>query len=295
MVHIPVLQKEVIEHLDPKANENFIDCTIGGGGHSIIILKKNGPKGKVLGIDRDFNQIKNSKLKIKDFKQRLVLVCDNFLNLKKIVDQYEFKNVSGILFDLGMSSWHLEKSKRGFSFKGEESLDMRYGGEDQNHLTAEEIVNEYPQKEIERILKEYGEERFARIIAKQILKERNIKQIKTNLQLVEIIKKAVPSRYKYDRMHFATRSFQALRIAVNNELENLKKALPQAFEILLPKGRLVVISFHSLEDRIVKNFFKQSDKNLLRILTKKPIRPSDEEIKINPRSRSARLRTAVKI
>lgn len=295
MVHIPVLQKEVIEHLDPKANENFIDCTIGGGGHSITILKKNGPKGKVLGIDRDFNQIKNSKLKIKDFKQRLVLVCDNFLNLKKIVDQYEFKNVSGILFDLGMSSWHLEKSKRGFSFKGEESLDMRYGGEDQNHLTAEEIVNEYPQKEIERILKEYGEERFARIIAKQILKERNIKQIKTNLQLVEIIRKAVPSRYKYDRMHFATRSFQALRIAVNNELENLKKALPQAFEILLPKGRLVVISFHSLEDRIVKNFFKQSDKNLLRILTKKPIRPFDEEIKINPRSRSARLRAAVKI
>lgn len=295
MVHIPVLQKEVIEHLDPKANENFIDCTIGGGGHSITILKKNGPKGKVLGIDRDFNQIKNSKLKIKDFKQRLVLVCDNFLNLKKIVDQYEFKNVSGILFDLGMSSWHLEKSKRGFSFKGEESLDMRYGGEDQNHLTAEEIVNEYPQKEIERILKEYGEERFARIIAKQILKERNIKQIKTNLQLVEIIRKAVPSRYKYDRMHFATRSFQALRIAVNNELENLKKALPQAFEILLPKGRLVIISFHSLEDRIVKNFFKQSDKNLLRILTKKPIRPSDEEIKINPRSRSARLRAVVKI
>ncbi|MDI6591538.1 MAG: 16S rRNA (cytosine(1402)-N(4))-methyltransferase RsmH [Patescibacteria group bacterium] len=299
MIHIPVLQREVLKYLDPKPNENFIDCTIGEGGHALAILEKNKPNGKVLGIEIDpqlyenlkASEIKNQKLKI---KKRLILVNDSFVNLKETVEREKFKSVNGILFDLGLSSWHLEESKRGFSFLRREPLDMRYNLK--NPLTAKKIVNCWSEKEIEKILKEYGEERFARSIAKAIVETRKLKSIETTWQLVKIIKKAVPSWYRHRRIHFATKTFQALRIAVNNELNNLKKALPQAIEILNPKGRLVVISFHSLEDRIVKNFLKEKFKeNSITILTKKPIRPSKQEIEINPRSRSAKLRAVLKI
>ena len=290
-MHIPVLQKEVIQYLDPKPNQNFIDCTIGEGGHSLAITERISPNGRVLGIDWSPELIQELKI-----KNNLVLVCDNFVNLRSVVEKYKFKPIHGILFDLGMSSWHLEESGKGFSFQREEPLDMRYNL--QNQLTAEKILNYWSKFEIEKILKEYGEEKFARQIAKVIIEERKIKPIKNTLQIVEIIKKAVPKRYLDQKIHFATRTFQALRITVNDELNNLKKALPQALEILEPKGRLVVISFHSLEDRIVKNFFKQQTREGLpkiKILTKKPIRPSIEEIKINPRSRSAKLRAAQKL
>jgi len=290
-MHIPVLQKEVIQYLDPKPNQNFIDCTIGEGGHSLAITERISPNGRVLGIDWSPELIQELKI-----KNNLVLVCDNFVNLRSVVEKYKFKPIHGILFDLGMSSWHLEESGKGFSFQREEPLDMRYNL--QNQLTAEKILNYWSKFEIEKILKEYGEEKFARQIAKVIIEERKIKPIKNTLQIVEIIKKAVPKRYLDQKIHFATRTFQALRITVNDELNNLKKALPQALEILEPKGRLVVISFHSLEDRIVKNFFKQQTMEGLpkiKILTKKPIRPSIEEIKINPRSRSAKLRAAQKL
>lgn len=195
--------------------------------------------------------------------------------------------MQGILFDLGMSSWHLEESGRGFTFLKDEPLDMRYSLE--NDLTAEEIVNNYSQEKIEKILKEYGEERFAKRIAKRIIQTRP-RKIKSTFQLVEIIKKAVPG--KRTKIHPATRTFQALRIAVNDELNNFKKALFQAVEVLEKGGRIVIISFHSLEDRIVKNFFKDSNLN---ILTKKPVISSQEEIKINRRSRSAKLRAATKV
>jgi len=295
MVHIPVLQKEVLEYLDPKPNENFIDATIGNAGHTLTILERNIPAGKVLGIDADPEIIKNTKYSIQNtvYKNRVILVCDNFANLKEIVKQEKFKSVQGILFDLGMSSWHLEESGRGFSFLKNESLDMRYNP--RNPLTAARIVNYYSSQEIEKILKDYGEERFAKKIAQKIIEIRKIKPIETTSQLAEIVKSATPHWYHRKKIHPATRTFQAIRIAVNDELNNLERALPQTLEILKPGGRLVVISFHSLEDRIIKNFLKEKAKeNILKILTKKPINPSLGEIKINPRSRSAKLRAAQK-
>ena len=297
-MHIPVLQNEVLKYLDPKPNQNFIDATIGEGGHSAAILEKNAPKGKVLGIELDpelYEKLQAAKLKVKNekLKNRLILVNDSFVNLKEIVKRERFLAVSGILFDLGMSSWHLEESGRGFSFLKNEPLDMRYSP--QNPLTAEKIVNYWSKPEMEKILEEYGEERFAKKIAEEIIEARQSKPIKTTSQLVEIIKKAVLSRYRHQKIHFATRTFQALRITVNDELNNLEKALPQTLEILKPGGRLVVISFHSLEDRIVKNFYRDSSPEKLKILTKKPIRPTPEEIKINPRARSAKLRAAIKL
>jgi len=286
-MHIPVLKKEVLEFLNPQPNENFIDCTINGGGHAVAILEKTSPKGKILGIDRDEEQIKNLKLKIKNWEKRIIPICGNFADLKKIAQEQKFDKVNGILFDLGMSSWHLEESGRGFTFLKDEPLDMRYNSENQkskiknqNYITAERIVNEYPREEIERILREYGEERYSRKIAKTILENR---PIKTTLELVKIIKRA--------RVYSFSRIFQALRIAVNQEFDSLEKGLKQAEEVLAPKGRLAVISFHSLEDRIVKNFFKNSN---LKILTKKPIIPSKQEIKENLRSRSSKLRVGIK-
>jgi len=231
MIHIPVLQKEVLKYLDPKPNQNFIDCTIGGAGHTLAILEKNKPEGKILGIEWDAELYKNlSRATI----NRLVLVNDNFVNLKEIVDREKFKPVHGILFDLGMSSWHLEESERGFSFLRNEPLDMRFGA--QNELTAEEIVNKWRAKDIEKVLEEYGEERFAERIAKNIVEIRKFKSIETTFQLLDVIKKAVPGWYQHQRLHFATKTFQALRIAVNDELENLKEVLPQALEILMPGG-----------------------------------------------------------
>jgi 16S rRNA (cytosine1402-N4)-methyltransferase len=294
MVHIPVLQKEVLENLDPKPNENFIDCTVGGGGHALAILEKTAPKGKLLGIDWDQEIVSNLKSIIEktELKNRLLLVNDNFAHLKEIVKKENFKPVKGILFDLGMSTWHLKESGRGFSFLKNEPLDMRYDSE--NPLTAEKIINFWSEPEIERILKEFSEEKFAGQIARQIIKERRVSPIKTTFQLVRIVKKAVPTKYQYLKIHFATRTFQALRIAVNDELNNVSLGLSQAEDILGPGGKIAVISFHSLEDRIVKNFFKNKADSL-KIITKKPIIPTLKEIQINPSSRSSKLRAAIKI
>jgi len=297
MVHVPVLVEEVLYYLDPRPNDNFIDCTVGEGGHTIAILEKNAPNGKVLAIDADPEQIKNYKLTKRDSDNRVILVNDNFKNLKKIVENFcpDWQGkIRGILFDLGMSSWHLEKSKRGFSFRYNEDLDMCYGKT--ATVSAKEIINQWPSQEIERIIKEYGEERYAWRIADKIAKQRKQKTILTTFDLIEVIREAVPKNYERGRIHPATRTFQALRIVVNQELENLKVALPQALEILSPGGRIVVISFHSLEDRIVKNFFKEKAKEgKIKILTKKPVIPSQEEIEKNKKSHSAKLRAAVKL
>jgi len=297
MVHVPVLVEEVLYYLDPRPNDNFIDCTVGEGGHTIAILEKNAPNGKVLAIDADPEQIKNYKLTKRNLDNRVILVNDNFKNLKKIVENFcpDWQGkIRGILFDLGMSSWHLEKSKRGFSFRYNEDLDMCYGKT--ATVSAKEIINQWPSQEIERIIKEYGEERYAWRIADKIAKQRKQKPILTTFDLIEVIREAVPKNYERGRIHPATRTFQALRIVVNQELENLKVALPQALEILSPGGRIVVISFHSLEDRIVKNFFKEKAKEgKIKILTKKPVIPSQEEIEKNKKSHSAKLRAAVKL
>lgn len=288
-MHTAVLKKEVLEVLDPKPGENFIDGTINGGGHALAILEKTAPEGKLLGIDWSQEIIENLKP-----NKNLIPVCDNFANLRKIVKEKNFSNINGILLDLGMSSWHLEESKKGFSFLRNEPLDMRYNPN--SELTALAIVNTRSQEEIEKILEEYGQERFARKISRQIVKARKIKPLETTAQLAEIIKNSTPVWYQRRKTNPNTKTFQALRIAVNDELNNLKKVLPQATEMLEKRGKIAVISFHSLEDGIVKNFFREnSKKGILEIITKKPILPSHQEIKINPRSRSAKLRTAMKL
>ncbi len=289
MIHKPVLQKEVIQHLDPKPNENFIDATLGQAGHAKSILMKNAPQGKVLGIERDivlYQQIGELP--------RLIAVNDSYVNIKEIVKRHNFKPLKGILADLGLSSWHLDESDRGFSFHRDEPLDMRYKAEG-NNLTAAEIVNKWPGKKIEEILKAYGQEKFGGEIAEKIIKEREKEAIKSTFQLVTLIKKAVPEGYR-KKGHPARKTFQALRIAVNDELRNLGIFLPKALEILEKEGKLLIISFHSLEDKITKNFFKENQKKgLLKIINKKPIIPSSEEVGINPRSRSAKLRIIEKI
>jgi len=283
----------VVRFLDPKPDENFVDCTVGEGGHAMAILERTKPFGMVLGVDADPLILEELKRKVEgtDYGRRLVLVCGNFANLSDIVEKYTFKRVSGVLFDLGLSSWHLEESRRGFSFLRNEPLDMRYNPE--NPLTAEAIVNFWSLRAIERILRVYGQERFARRIAGEIVRSR---PLRTTVDLVMAVERATPSWYHRRRIHFATKTFQALRIAVNNELENLERALPQALDILDEGGRLVVISFHSLEDRIVKNFLREKFREgVVKILTKKPVRPSKEEVIENPRARSARLRAALKV
>lgn len=299
MNHIPVLKDEVIEYLDPKPSENFVDCTFGFGGHTKAILERNSPGGKVLGIEWDEEKCKvqSSKCKV---EERLIVVNDSYANLKDIVKREKFQPLNGVLLDIGISSFEVENSGRGFSFQKNEPLDMRYAVQSSKckvkSLTAKEIVNEWDEEELTRIFSEYGQERFARNIASNIANIRKENLIETTFQLVEIIRKSFPRSYKFGKAHFATRVFQALRIAVNGELDNLKNVLPQALDILEENGRIAVISFHSLEDAIVKSFFKEQAKNSkLQILTKKPITASFEEVKINPRARSAKLRVAIKL
>ena len=329
MPHVPVLLKEVLYYLDPKPGDELIDCTLGDGGHSLAIFRKILPNGRILAIDLSQEAIERFKARSKKLKieDKIILVQDNFKNLKKIALKHKFKKITGILLDLGLSTTLLEKSGRGFSFKRDEPLDMRYGKVQnalgpsrngsrtkckmQNNLTAGDIIDKWPEKELVRIFKEYGEERFAKPIAWGIIQERRFKPIKTTFELVSVIKKSIPKRYLRGSRHFATKTFQALRIAVNDELNNLREVLPQAVEILAFQGRIAVISFHSLEDRIVKIFFRRESKDCicppeipicrcnhktaLKIITKKPICPSEAERKSNPRSRSAKLRVAEKV
>jgi 16S rRNA (cytosine1402-N4)-methyltransferase len=301
-IHKPVLLKEVLEFLNPGQNENFVDCTVGEGGHSEEILKRNGPDGKVLGIDLDPVQISSAEWLKAQFKERIVLANDSYIHIRDIIGRKNFGPVNGILLDLGMSSVQLEgnglpagRQEKGFSFKIDQSLDMRYNDQ-MGYLTAEKIVNEWPEDKIENILKEYGEEKFSKKISKSIIEKRRLGRIRTTFQLIEVIKRATPSAYHKAKIHYATRTFQALRIAVNDELENIRTVLPEALSLLAFRGRLVVISFHSLEDRIVKNFLAgEVKKQTLKLLTKKPVTASGDEIRINPRSRSAKLRAIVKI
>jgi 16S rRNA (cytosine1402-N4)-methyltransferase len=299
-MHQPVLLNEVIKYLDPKPGENFIDATVGEAGHALVILEQIKPNGEVLGIDADLEALKKLELRIKNYEsgKRLILVHGNFKDLKKIAKEHNFYpvhppkfckaklwRVNGILFDLGLSNKQIEEGGGGFSFKKDEPL----------LKTAEIIINQWSEQELFRIFKEYGEERYSRRIARAIKKA--LRPIKTTGQLRRIVENATPrSRSRRGQTNrVLARIFQALRIVVNDELENLRQGVEQSLEILEPKGRLVVISFHSLEDRIVKQFFKEKAKNnFLKILTKKPITASEKEISKNPRSRSAKLRAVIK-
>lgn len=291
-MHTPVLLKEILEIFDPEPGQTYIDATINGGGHGRAILEKLGPKGRMVGIDWDcglIEKLKQSRI------NNLTLTCDNYAHIKSIARKHNLGEISGIIFDLGFSSHHLEESRRGFSFLRDEPLDMRYNIYS-NELTAEKIINSWPREAIEDILSRYGEERFARRITDVIIRERSGKKISTTGELIKVILRSVPGQYLKSRIHPATKTFQALRIAVNNELENLEKALRDSTEILAKNGKIAVISFHSLEDRIVKKFFGEKEKGkVLSTLTPKPISPTPEEILGNRRARSAKLRAAEKI
>lgn len=297
-IHRPVLLNEVIYYLDPKPNENFIDATYGLGGHAAAIISENGPRGKILGIELDPELFARAvaaegKSKNKKFKNRLTVVNDSFTNIRNIISKNKFYPVDGILFDLGISSWHLESSGRGFSFQKDEKLDMRIN-QDFRRITAGEIINQWNVKDLARLFREYGEERYAGRIARAIYEVRRKEKITRTLQLADIVASVYPKYFS--RLHPATKVFQALRIFVNNEIENIDVALREAFGAMSAGGRLVVISFHSLEDRIAKKYFRElKQTGICKVLTKKPICPSMEEMKMNPRSRSAKLRAIVKL
>jgi 16S rRNA (cytosine1402-N4)-methyltransferase len=302
--HVPVMVNEALELLNIKPEGRYIDCTVGTGGHAAAILERLAPEGKLLGIDTDPEAIHAAESSLAIYSSATILVNDNFTNLEEICTRLSFQPVDGILFDLGMSSMQLDDERRGFSFQHNSPLDMRF--DPYKKLTAAEIVNTRSESELVSFLWQYGEERNSRRIAKRIVEKR---PIRTTNEMVELIEGVVGK--KRGKIHPATRTFQALRIAVNKELENLEEALVQAIELLRPGGRLVVISYHSLEDRIVKQFFQRESKGCLcppevlecicghtpslTLITRKVVATSAAERELNPRSRSAKLRAIERI
>lgn len=295
-MHVPVLQSEVMECLDPKPNENFVDGTIDGGGHARLILAKTKPHGRILGIDLTPELIVKLKRDLisEGQDQRVVLISDNFARLEDIVRENKFHPVNGLILDLGFSTWHLEQSGRGFSFMANQRLDMRF--DPREELNAWTIVNRWSEDEIGALIRDYGQENFWRRIAANIVADRQLNPIDSTKDLVQTINKSVPEWYRHRKIHPATKTFQALRIVVNRELSNLARVLPQAISVLAPGGRLAIISFHELEDRMVKQFLKtEEESGRIELITKRAIKPSEKEIVQNRRSHSARLRAARKI
>ncbi len=287
--HVPVLLDDVLRFLDPKPGEFFIDGTVGLGGHAKELVARVLPGGRLLAVDRDQDNLSLAKKRLAAHADRVVFVHDSFAHLAAQAYAHGFSHARGVLLDLGFSSHHVDDPSRGFSFQTDGPLDMRY--DRTQELTAEVIVNGWTKEELVRIFRVYGEERFAAKIAEAIVRARRRERIMTTLALAELIASVLPRRGK---IHPATRVFQALRIAVNDELGEIERALPQALEALAPGGRLAVISFHSLEDRAVKRFFKQHDGKELTVLTKHVVTPTEDEIKRNPRARSAKLRAVEK-
>lgn len=299
MRHIPVLLTAVIDSLTLKPGMNVVDCTLGDAGHSEAILNKTSPNGRLLGLDADPESLLRAKQYLYHFGERALYIRDNFVHLKEIVDHEHFSPVDAILMDLGWSSPQFAERGRGFSFESDELLDMRYGGSGE---TAAEILNTADQKELELIFKKYGEEKLAKEIAAGIVLGRGVAPLKTTAELVDIALTIYREKLHSTKeipwvggIHPATKVFQALRIAVNKELDVLKAVLPQAIATLATGGRLAVITFHSLEDRIVKHFFQAEENKTLKIITKKPLIASKEEVTVNPRARSAKLRVVEKI
>jgi 16S rRNA (cytosine1402-N4)-methyltransferase len=286
--------KEVIWWLNIREGGVYLDCTVGAGGHSRAILDEMRGKVRVIGIDRDEEALNIASQELKEYKEQTTLIKANFEELPQILKEENVGLVNGIIYDLGLSSMQLDSQTRGFSFRWTAPLDMRM--DSSQALTAAHLVGELSQKELEDIFFELGEERWARRIAEFIVEERRQNPIKTTSNLSEVMRRAVPAKFRRGRRtHFATRVFQALRIKVNEELENLKVSLSYSFDLLQKEGRVCVISYHSLEDRIVKQKFNEAKEEKLNILTKKVIRPSKKEVKINPRARSAKLRVAERI
>ena len=305
--HVSVLLNECIEGLDIKPDGIYVDGTMGGAGHSTEIVKKL-KDGILIGFDQDINAINTAKERLKPYEDRVKLVHSNFENIKSEIEKLGIEKIDGLLLDLGVSSHQLDEAERGFSYMQDAPLDMRM--DSRVRMGAKEVVNGYSQKELERVIKEYGEENWAARIAQFIVESREEKEIETTLELVDIIKRAIPKKARIDGPHPAKRTFQAIRIEVNRELDVIERTINDAVSIMNKGGRICIITFHSLEDRIVKNAFKELAKSCIcppelpicmcdkksevKIITRKPILPSSEEIEVNPRSRSAKLRIAQK-
>lgn len=307
--HKPVLLNEVLDILSPKPGGIYVDATLGGGGHFENVIEYAKGKGTFIGIDQDEDSIENAKTKFSKVKADIKLIHDNFYNIKKIMESLNIDGIDGILFDLGVSSFQLDNKARGFSYMGDAPLDMRM--DRTSGKTAYDVVNFMSRDELKKIIKEYGEELWAGRIANFICNRRKDKKIKTTGELVDIIKAAIPARSRRKGGHPAKRTFQAIRIYVNNELDILDSSIKNAVNLLNPGGKICVITFHSLEDRIIKNVFKElstdcicskelpicvcNHKKTVELITRKPIQPTTTEIGVNPRSRSAKLRAAEKL
>lgn len=308
-LHLPVMEKEVLQYLNCHSGGVYVDTTVGDGGHAEAILKNLGSEGRLIGIDWDEDALQRAEDRLQKYSKQLTLVHADYTRLEEVLCEAGFTEVNGILIDLGASTLQLMDADRGFSFHHEGDLDMRM--DRRRSLTAKEIINHYSADQLAKVFFRFGEERFSRRIAARIVREREKKDsINSSSELAEIVKAAVPARYRRQGGHPARRVFQALRLAVNEELENITTVLPQAVNSLAPEGRLAVIAYHSLEDRLVKQYFREisghcscppnlpcscRSQALVKVLTGKAVKPTTGEVDSNPRARSARLRVAEKI
>ena len=306
--HVSVLLNECLEGLNIKENGIYVDGTLGGAGHSSEILKRLSKEGRLIGIDQDTDALKAAKERLKDYSN-VTFVHSNFSNIENVLNNLNIDGVDGILMDLGVSSYQLDEGERGFSYMKDAPLDMRMNRD--NDFSAYNVINEYSEEDLYRIIRDYGEEKFARRIASFIVENRQEKNIETTLELVEIIKSAIPAKARREGPHPAKRTFQAIRIEVNSELSILNKTIEDGVGKLNKGGRMAIITFHSLEDRIVKNKFRDlavscrcpkefpvcvcGEKAKVKIISRKAIEPTKEEVEINPRSRSAKLRVIEKL
>jgi 16S rRNA (cytosine1402-N4)-methyltransferase len=297
MQHETVLLKETVDGLNLKLGDTVFDGTLGGGGHSAYIAETFGGQVKIIATDRDSEAINRAKTRLENLKASFSLALSDYRHIDQVLDEQKIDKVQGIILDLGLSSNQLDESGRGFSFKNNEPLYMTFATPSENPLvTAMSIVNTWSEETLADIIYGYADERYAKRIAKKIVEEREVKEIKTTNDLVEIVRQAVPAVYRKGKIHFATKTFQAIRMAVNDELGSLTQGLVDGFSKLSLGGRMSIISFHSGEDRIVKNYFRDLVKGEKAVLiNKKPIIASLEEIKKNPRSRSAKLRIIEKL
>ncbi len=302
--HTSVLLEETIENLRVKPDGIYIDGTLGGGGHSYATASKLSEKGRLIGIDQDEEAVAAAGKRLEVFGDRVTIIRDNYCNARNVLRNIGIEKVDGIVLDLGVSSYQLDNAERGFSYQNDAALDMRM--DTRQALTARDIVNAYPEMELYRIIRDYGEEQFSKNIAKHIVKARTEKPIETTGELNDIIKAAIPAKMRQGGGHPSKRTFQALRIACNRELEVLKDSLDDFIDMLLPGGRICIITFHSLEDRIVKSAFKTNENPCIcppefpvctcgrvskgKVISRKPILPSEEEIEKNKRAKSAKLR-----
>ena len=302
--HKSVLLYETVDSLNIKPDGIYVDGTLGGGGHAYEVLKRLGPKGRLIGIDQDADAIQAASGRLKEYGEKVTIVRSNYRNIKEVLSSLGIEKVDGIYLDLGVSSYQLDTAERGFTYRENAPLDMRM--DQRNEKTAADIVNEYSEMELYRIIRDYGEDRFAKNIAKHIVKARQEKRIETTDELVEIIKAAIPARVRAEGGHPAKRTFQAIRIELNHELEVLDESIDTMVDLLNPGGRLSIITFHSLEDRIVKTRVKTCEnpcicppdfpvcvcgrKSRGKVITRKPIVPSGQELEENTRSKSSKLR-----